>query len=279
MRALLPVLLLAATTSLAHAEQPSLSFDKVEVSGKVDKKSVSAALKKSSNKLLACYRVLAPDVVVATFSIEGTGIVATAAAPSDSDRLSKCITDVLAKIAFAKPKDGLPAGISVHIRYDSGGGPATADTTGHSGLGYSYSGDGTIGLGTIGTSGYSGSGTGYGSGFGRLPPKKSPVTLGTAKVRGDLDPTIVRRYVMRYQNRLGFCYEKEQLATPTLAGKLTVDFTIGADGKVSTATAKGVHANLETCVANAIKAIEFPKPKTPGDVTVSYPLTFKPPTK
>lgn len=122
-----------------------------------------------------------------------------------------------------------------------------------------------------------GAGRSAGSGYRRIPVKKTSASLGTPKVRGsDLDAAIIRRYVKRYITRVSSCYEKELAVTPGIAGNLIVDFAIGADGKVTTATAKGVHANVEACVASAIQNIEFPKPKTPNGVVVSYPITFKP---
>lgn len=64
-------------------------------------------------------------------------------------------------------------------------------------------------------------------------------------------------------------------ASCTLRARVTTDFTIRADGKVSSAAARGVHKNVESCMVTALKAISFPKaePTTP-DVTVSVPITF-----
>ncbi|MDX2087963.1 MAG: AgmX/PglI C-terminal domain-containing protein [Kofleriaceae bacterium] len=139
---------------------------------------------------------------------------------------------------------------------------------------------GTVGIGTGRPPG-TGTGTGYGplgtGGIGR--PQGSTAMLGTPTIGGDLDPAIVRRYLKQHINRFRFCYDQELRASPRIAGKVTLDFTINADGKVAAAAGKGVHTNVETCVAGAVKTITFPKPKTPNDVTVSYPITFKPPAR
>ncbi|MDX2089263.1 MAG: AgmX/PglI C-terminal domain-containing protein [Kofleriaceae bacterium] len=297
MRTLVPVLLLAASTSLAHAGKPSVTVANVQVSGKVDAKVVTAALKKANPKLLACFKqdlAAGPteaDIEV-TFSVEANGTVATATVPTPNPSLSTCVAGVLTKLMFAKPKDGMPAGVSMRMRFYSGTvktgafASITGDAEVYGGLGGNWSeaqlGGGGTGLGTIGIGTgrppETGTGTGYGplgsSGIAR--PTGSTAMLGTPKITGDLDPAIVRRYLKQHINRFRFCYDQELQASPRLAGTLTLDFTINADGKVAAAAGKGVHADVEACVTSAVKTITFPKPTTPTDVTVSYPITFRP---
>ena len=99
------------------------------------------------------------------------------------------------------------------------------------------------------------------------------VSLGQPTVKGDLDKAIIRRYLKRNIQKLSYCYEKELLGKPGLAGTINVSFGITTDGKVTSTTGTGVSANVATCVVSVIASIEFPKPKS-GSVQVTYPLTF-----
>src|SRR6185436_15630848 len=99
-------------------------------------------------------------------------------------------------------------------------------------------GEGTIGLGDIGTigrGGGGGSGSGYGRGAGGLGGRraKAPdVVPGTAQVRGSLDKEIIRRIIRRHLNEVKFCYEKELMHKPDLYGRVMVQFTISGLGAV-----------------------------------------------
>jgi hypothetical protein len=109
--------------------------------------------------------------------------------------------------------------------------------------------------------------------------KKSAVpmtSVGQPNANGDLDKAIIRRYVKRDLNKIQYCYEKMLLAKPGLKGTVTVQFFIAPTGKVESAKATGVDDAVSSCVAEAIKAIEFPKPKGGGGVQVNYPFTFRP---
>ncbi len=154
------------------------------------------------------------------------------------------------------------------------GGLGSPGTSGGGGIG------GTIGTGRYGSIGHgSGTGSGYGVGGGRGPrTSKPPSTSIGQPTTSDvsLDKAIIRRYIKRNIQKLTYCYEKELLVTAKLTGTVTAKFTIGVDGLVVSSTASGLTANVDGCVANVIRAIEFPKPKGGGVVNVSYPFTFKP---
>jgi hypothetical protein len=132
---------------------------------------------------------------------------------------------------------------------------------------------GTIGTGRYGTLGH-GSGTGYGIGGSRS--KAPTVQIGQPNANGDLDKAIIRRYIKRNFAKITYCYEKQLLASPGVAGKITVEFTIEPSGKVSASTASGFDAEVGRCVAGVIEDIEFPKPKSGGTVHVVYPFQFRP---
>lgn len=101
------------------------------------------------------------------------------------------------------------------------------------------------------------------------------VTLQPLKVTGGLAPDVVRRYLKRNLHHLSYCYERELLSRPGLAGDLTLRFTIGAAGKVTAADATGDLPTVAPCVRDAVRAIELPPP-TGAPVEVEGLVTFRP---
>ncbi len=140
---------------------------------------------------------------------------------------------------------------------------------------------GTIGTGRYGTIGHgSGTGSGYGVGGGRggmrgRSAAVPTVSIGQPNAQGDLDKAIIRRYIKRNIQKIQYCYEKELLAKPGLAGTVMTQFFITPNGNVASSSGSGVDGNVASCVAGVIKAIEFPKPKGGGGVQVNYPFTFR----
>ena len=142
---------------------------------------------------------------------------------------------------------------------------------------------GTIGTGRYGLIGHgSGTGTGYGTGSGRggMRGRKASapqIRIGNASATGDLDKNIIRRYIRRKLPRIQYCYEKELQVKPSLVGTVVTQFQISPQGVVQGATAGGMgDKSVEDCVADAIRSIQFPKPKGGGFVNVRYPFIFQP---
>ena len=121
----------------------------------------------------------------------------------------------------------------------------------------------TIGIGTF----YSGRRVAHGS----------EVLLGTFTTTPEenLDHLLARRYVKRNEPRFRYCYEKELLGHPDLEGTVTVELTILATGKVTSAKASPEAAaahgmkDVGRCFEDTVRAIEFPRPKT-GIVKASW---------
>jgi hypothetical protein len=88
------------------------------------------------------------------------------------------------------------------------------------------------------------------------------------------DPSIIKRYIKKYASKIAYCYEKQLLATPGLAGTVDTLFTVMPNGRVIDASANGVHANVSQCVAEVISTIEFPKFESPFQV--KYPFHMRP---
>ena len=278
-----------------------------KLSGEVE---VATVMKRSSTSLVACYRkalAAKPELKIeatAMFAIAPTGRVESSVVMGVEDAsVEKCLADAIAKLKFAKPKDGKKVEVELPLVFDPAP-PKAVDSDIYGGLlgnetgemngGFGYGrtgfgpGGGGTGWGTIGTGRYgtigkgSGTGSGYGvgGGSGRSTTAYPTLRVGQPTATGDLDKAIIRRYIKRNYQKLLYCYEKELLAKPTLAGTITAQFTIGVDGLVSSSTASGLaNANVEACVAGVIQAIEFPKPKNQSTVVVSYPLTYALPAK
>ena len=100
------------------------------------------------------------------------------------------------------------------------------------------------------------------------------VMAGQPNAQGDLDKTIIRKFIKQNIVRIQYCYEKQLLAKPGLKGTVQVQFFIAPDGRVTTSTANGVDPDVASCVAGVIKKITFPKPNGGGGVQVNYPFTF-----
>jgi hypothetical protein len=83
----------------------------------------------------------------------------------------------------------------------------------------------------------------------------------------------IRDTVRRSIGKVKLCYEKQLLANPNIAGKVTVTFTIGTDGRVTAASATGVDPAVSSCVRGVIEKLAFPPNSMP--VEVKYPFIFK----
>jgi len=150
-----------------------------------------------------------------------------------------------------------------------GGGGWTAIGTGHYGV---------LGSESLGSAGYGTAGAGASDLHPRVATAPT-VTIGAPMMMspGNLDKAIIRRYVRRQLEKIQYCYEKRLLSSPKLTGTITTHFTINGAGQVIAATADGLgDAEVETCVASAIKGIEFPRTNDGGVVQVNYPFTFVP---
>ena len=141
---------------------------------------------------------------------------------------------------------------------------------------------GTIGTGRYGTMGHgSGTGSGYGVGSGKggmrgRQASLPKVNIGNATATGDLDKNIIRRYIRQKLPQIEYCYQKQLTVKPDLAGTITTQFTINGNGAVISVKGGGMgNRDVESCVEDAIRSIQFPKPTGGGFVNVTYPFTFR----
>jgi TonB family protein len=148
------------------------------------------------------------------------------------------------------------------------------------GSGGGGTGEETIGFGSFGTIGQGG--TGYGRGVGGLGGRRArtpEIVGGQATVRGSLDREIIRRIIRRHINEVRYCYEQELVKRPGLGGRVAVQFTIAATGQVIASTLQSStlnNARVESCIVQAVRRWEFPKPQGGGIAIVSYPFNLVP---
>jgi hypothetical protein len=102
------------------------------------------------------------------------------------------------------------------------------------------------------------------------------ITIGDAKVTGDLDKDTIRRYVTQQLPRIEACYATQLGARPKLVGTLVMAFTILPEGIVgATSVVTSLDPGMESCVIAQLRQIQFPKPKGGGFVNVTaFPITF-----
>jgi TonB family protein len=141
-------------------------------------------------------------------------------------------------------------------------------------------------LGTGGGSAFGMGGLGIGAsggGYGKIGTKgrgASPVSVspGAVMIMGSLDKNVIKRVISSHLAEVRYCYERELVRTPGLAGKVVVKFTIGPDGLVQTAmvsTSDLGNAAVEKCLAKRAATWVFPRVKGGGVVEVNYPFVFK----
>jgi TonB family protein len=93
-----------------------------------------------------------------------------------------------------------------------------------------------------------------------------------------LNRQVIRAFMRAQEPSIKRCYEAQLLNNPGLKANLKLAFTIGSDGRVTTAkvvsTDSGIAA-FDGCVLSALKKFRFPKPL--GTLPyVTYPYRFRP---
>lgn len=141
------------------------------------------------------------------------------------------------------------------------------------------------GIGTLGTHGGHGRDK-YGVGVALTTgPKQAPKLPDDPTVEGCavdgagcLDKELIRRVIHQNLGSYRYCYESLLNRFPTLEGKVSVRFSIAQSGKVPAADVAQSTANnaeLEHCVSNRTRLLQFPARRWTGMVVVTYPFIFK----
>lgn len=108
---------------------------------------------------------------------------------------------------------------------------------------------------------------------GKVGQGKAVASGGT----GVLNPDEVRATVGRALGGIKACYERALRRNPTLEGRVTIAFTVGGGGRVTSASASNdtIGSEVSSCIVSRFQALRFPAPQG-GNVTFSYPFFFQP---
>lgn len=149
---------------------------------------------------------------------------------------------------------------------------------GRRGTGRGGGGDGfgrVHGVGSIDTGGGQGTGASLGR-RGSTAPRAS-MSRGRPNVNGFLSREQIERVVRRHSRGIRYCYEHELMNDPELAGRISVNWTIDLEGRVSSASivenSMG-NRDVEGCIMREVRRMRFDQPDG-GMVVVTYPFTFR----
>ncbi len=114
-----------------------------------------------------------------------------------------------------------------------------------------------------------------GKGVGGLV-QKNPQAMRSVG-QGQLDRDEIQKVINAHIGEIQRCYERELMKTPSLSGKVQVEWTVGTSGGVR--SVRQTYTSLEStavssCIMGAIRGWTFPKPSG-GEVIVTYPFIFK----
>ncbi len=99
------------------------------------------------------------------------------------------------------------------------------------------------------------------------------------QIMGGMDSGLINAVVRRHMPEVRYCYQRELVANPAFAEKLSVKFVIAGDGTVGSAVigfASNPLASFESCITTQFFKMQFPAPANHGIVIVKIPLTFSP---
>lgn len=134
------------------------------------------------------------------------------------------------------------------------------------------------GAGGYGTKGKGGGQAGYGklSLVGSSQAYFEPVAS-EAWIEGGLDPNEIAAVIKRHESQVRACYERGLQKSPRLAGRLSLRFLIGPQGRVTTAKVSQSslgNAGVESCIQNRLMSWKFPKPEGGVTVKVAFPFVL-----
>lgn len=93
---------------------------------------------------------------------------------------------------------------------------------------------------------------------------------------GSISESELMKILSKYLSRFQYCYEKALLTNASLAGNLTMQWTIqtsGRSGDVKVVRSQLNNASVHNCMSAELSKISFPAPKG-GSVTIKYPFAF-----
>jgi hypothetical protein len=101
-------------------------------------------------------------------------------------------------------------------------------------------------------------------------PEPEPIAI--AGSAGDLDARAIEGAIRPHAGELQQCWDARPSEPVHAHAVPTIEFTIGADGRVTTVTIDGFGKQVDDCVARVIETTRFPA--SHGVTRVSYPFVF-----
>lgn len=94
---------------------------------------------------------------------------------------------------------------------------------------------------------------------------------------GTVDQDSLQRTLRRKRADIERCYERALAGDPELAGRILIEFTIGSDGRVSSATLRenSVGSSVGSCIEGRVRRWRFDPPEG-GNATVRVPYILEP---
>jgi hypothetical protein len=111
----------------------------------------------------------------------------------------------------------------------------------------------------------------------RAGPPPRAAGDGSFKIEGSIGRADAETVLHGARARLDACYEKARGKDPALAGR--VSFRLSIDNRGNVPMAEVVASTLgggdvEKCMAEALRELQFPPSSTGGESTLSFPMTF-----
>ena len=192
---------------------------------------------------------------------------------------------VLGSLSKSKQRGGVDLGA-----VNTTAGPGLGGNAGSGGVQTSLYGRGLVAA-PVGAGGNLQGGGGYGTkgkgggqaGYGKLSLVGSagtdPIPLGReAIVEGGLDRELISDVINKNIGQIRFCYEQGLQGTPSLGGRVAVNFVINGNGHISSAGIENTTLNskiVEDCILMRLRSWKFPLPSGGVDVKVSYPFVLR----
>ena len=99
------------------------------------------------------------------------------------------------------------------------------------------------------------------------------------RAKGLIEQAEIQYNVRRYLPATRACYENRLKDIPTLAGKITLEYVVGINGKVKqvAVTNSSLHdEKVERCLVSVVKRFRFPELKDKREAVLEYPIVFEP---
>jgi len=102
-------------------------------------------------------------------------------------------------------------------------------------------------------------------------------SLGNAVGLGKVDRGQVAKIFRRRKSAIQYCYRKALNRNPSVQGKISVQFTIGPMGRITSIRVVSnttQDSSMEQCIVGKVRTWRFPKPQG-GSVTFQYPFVLR----